>query len=343
MNPKMLFLILGVVAVGAGIFAIKNLQTKIDTGEEVVSTQTPEGSDDSNSDTGSKSRVAAIDANGSRLSKRSLADRTMRRGSGAASLDVTPATTGSASAAAVAQTPRIAQDTLEENRSIADLTNMFKSQTDPDARIDIAEKLGLIDSPESIKSVLELLRDEKDPAVQEALIEAMQGLESQEKMADEIFRGVSDIYMKTDNEDVKVAAQDLMGDLATPDAAAGLRAVVAPAAGGQASTVQVNAAENLLRISQANAEIVTPHESAVLSAGLKDQYTKGADAGARQEALMALATEGKANADFFTEALKTEQDPKNRENLQRLVRMFTGPAPATPPAGTVVTPAPTPF
>jgi hypothetical protein len=344
MNSKMLFAILTIVVVGGGLFAVKNMQTKVET-DDVTASSESAGETGNEGGTSSRggSRVSAMNDRGAGGERRSLADRTIRRSPGAATMDVTPVTTGSAGAAAAGRTPRPSEETLAENRSVADLTNMFKSQTDPDARIEIADELGLIDSPESIRSALELLRDEKDPAVQEALIEAMQGLEAQEEMADEIYRAVSDIYMKTDNEDVKVAAQDLMGDLATQEAAAGLKQVAAQgaAAAGEASAVHINAAENLLRIAQGNAEAVSPQESSAITQGLKDQYTQGGDAGQRQQIIMALATNGRENADFFQQALQTEPDPQNREMLQRLVRMFTAPPPATPPPGTVVTPVPT--
>lgn len=342
MNSKMLFVVMGLVVVGGGIFALKNLPTHTAVEDSTAADNRSSQGDEGAGEAGSASdgpRVGRLEIADTSNDRRPLSERTIRRGSSVATRDVAPLSTATA-ATAEENIPTPPPDLELDNRSVADLGTLFQNEADPDNRIDIAEQLGLIDTPESIKKVLELLRGETSPEVQEALLEAMQGLEAQEEMAEEIFKVVSEIYLKTDNDDVKVAAQDLMGDLATEPAAAGLKQVWG-GGGDNLDYVKISAAENLMRIAQDEAGVVSAEERAAISTSLKDYYPKAADAGTRQQIIMALATEGKANAEFFQQMLATEQDNSNREMLQRLVRMFTAAPPAAPPPGTVVTPVPT--
>lgn len=339
MNSKTLFVVLGLVVVGGGIFALKSLPTHTAVEDTTTSSRSSDADDpaEGSVSSGNAPRVGRLEISDTANERKPLSERTIRRGDSVATRDVAPLSTATADQNAVPTPPA----ELElDNRSVADLATMFQNETDPDNRIDIAEQLGLIDSPESIKKVLELLRTETNPEVQEALLEAMQGLEAQDELADEIFQAVSEIYLKTDSDDVKIAAHDLMGDLATAPAAAGLKQVWG-GGGEDLDYVKISAAENLMRIGQDESGVVTPEERTAISTALKEYYPKAADAGTRQQIIMALATEGKANAEFFQQMLGTEQDNSNREMLQRLVRMFTAPPPATPPPGTVVTPVPT--
>lgn len=339
MNPKMLFLILAVVVAGGGFLAVRNLKTTVETDSGKGSTEvTSDDNEDSTANADGSARIGTLDS-ASNNSRKSLSQRPMRRGDGAAALRVTPVAGSSAASADGPAAPPTSEEIKEENRSIADLKNLFRSQTDSDSRIETADKLGLIDSPETIRTVLELLREEKDEAVQAALLEAMQGLDAQEEMADDIFKAVVEIYGKTTSEDVKTAAQDLMGDVGTQQAADGLQAAMKGLPND--SYLKINAAENLIRISQGNPDIVKPADAAALSEMLREQYKQAPDAGYRQQVLMALATDGKANVEFFREALQTEQDSQLKETLQRLVNMLSAPPPSAPPPGTVVTPVPT--
>lgn len=342
MNAKALFILLGIVVVAGGFFAVQSLQTKVDIDEPSEQVARSE-EDDSESaaaaatDDDDSAQVSTI-SDRTRAKRRPLSSRPIKRGAGAAALDVTPAT-GTPVATRPPNSTPTPEEVRQENRSIADLTNMFKNTSDPDAKIDIADELGAIDSPEAIKSVLDLLRNEQDASVQTALLEAMQGLDAQEEMADEIFNAVTDIYTSTDDSDVKIAAQDLMGDLANEKAAAGLKTVVA---GDSDPSVKANAAKNLLQISKGDPKIVTKEDAAIYNGELKKQFGAAKDAVVRQQIIMALAVEGKDNLEFFQEALKTEQDAQNKKLLERLVTIYTSPAPQAPPPGTVVTPVPTP-
>lgn len=341
MNSKALFILIGVVVLAGAFFAVQSLQTKVDIDETTDLVSQSEEQDSqataSNDDDDGPAQVTSI-SDRTRSTRRTLSDRTIKRGAGAAAIDVTPATGTPVPTRHPDSTPTPEEVRLE-NRSIADLTNMFKNTSDPDAKIDIADELGAIDSPESIKSALELLKNETDPDVQTALLEAMQGMEAQDDMADEIFKAVTDFYTGADDSDAKIAAQDLMGDLANEQAATGLKTVLASDAD---QSVKANAAKNLLQISKGQPDIVSEGDAAVYSGELKKEYGSSDDARARQQILMALAVEGKSNLEFFQEALKTETDQQNKDMLNRLVTIYTSPAPQSPPPGTVVTPVPTP-
>jgi len=357
MNSKTLSLIIAVVVIVGGLFAVRNLRNSVSTSstETVDDTHLDSvdgpgadgrrGGEGTRISSSNSDRASNSDAGRGRGSSRS--DSSLRRGEGAVNLKVTPATgpekSEQASTSDDSDNTSISEEQKADNRSVADIANLFRNQKDPDERIDLADKLGMIDTPESIRTALELLKDETNPEVQEALIEAMQGLDSQDQLADEIFSRVTEVYSKTDSEDVKMAALDLMGDIATPGAADALRKVIASGS-TDPNRVTVSAAENLIRIGQNNPNSVSPEEMETLRGGLKAAYNApNTDGTFRQQVIMALAAEGKVNADFFASAAQTETDPQLREMLARLVQVYTAPPPATPPPGTVITPAPTPF
>ena len=345
MNSKVWLIIAAAVIVVGGLFAVRNLTTPSDVpqvSERVdESDQAPASEEGAGDAESGKTRVTSLGGSKPAVN-RAGAPRTFNRGKSAASIDVTPITTSALQTATLpVTTPETTttEESKDESRQIADLVNMFHNQTDPDDRIDIADQLGMIDNPAAVARVLELLKDEKDPAVQEALLEALQGLDALEDTGDEVLRAVVDIYQKTDDPDVKSAAQDVLGDVATPAAADALWASRNAAAD---PVEKLNAAENLMRISATNPKAVSVQQVEELTIALKEDYQTGPDAAYRSQAIMALAVHGPENVDFFQQALQTEQDAQLHNLLERLVRSFTAAPPATPPPGTVVTPVPTP-
>lgn len=346
MNSKLMLIIAAVVLAGGGYFAVRNLTSVND-----VSVQTSERSEivdegepamtNSAPDTDDATRISSAQTGNSR--NQPTAGRTFSRSEGAAAIDVTPATTMTMQAEALAvRTPETTttEESVDNARTIADLASMFKTKTDPDDRIDIADELGLIDDPAGIQKVLELLKEEQDPTVQTALLEALQGLEALEMTGPEVLQAVTDILGQTTDPDVRIAAQDVLGDLATAEAAAVLAVERAKDQADPAETL--NAAENLLRVGAADPSLVPPQEVAAINQQLKEDYLAGPDVAFRTQAIMALGINGRSNIEFFQQAMQTEQDPQLKTLLERMVTMFTAAPPATPPPGTVVTPVPIP-
>lgn len=346
MNSKLILAIIAGLVVAGGLLAVKNL-TSTDDKIEVAGADT-RASDESDSsdrsgisDNDDEPEISAVDRDKSG-DKPGAGNRKFSRGEGAAALQVTPATTTPLQAArAAATTPQTTttEESKDESRQIADLVNMFRSQSDPDDRIDTADELGLIDNPDGIRRVLELLKEEKDPSVQIALLEAMQGLDALEPTSAEVYKAVAELYPSLTDPDARIAAQDLMGDVATPEAVAALRNVVTTAADPHD---KLNATENLMRIRAADPDLVPQPEAAAMTDNLKEAYNSGPDAAYRQQAIMALAIDGRDNLEFFQQAIQTEQDQDLRQLLERLVRMYTQAPRATPPPGAAITPAPTP-
>lgn len=340
MNSKTYLILAAAVVVVIGLFAVRNLQntTSIDgdrrTEEAII------GSDDAGeSRRGGSARIGSIESS-SDSSSQQRGQRITRRSPGAAALEVTPATRGAGQSASGPGSQAEVDQNLseEERRQIADLTNMYRNETDPEKRAEIAEELGAIDSRESVRNILDLLTAEDNPEAQLALIEAMEGLDATEEMADEIFRTVSDIYTNTNDEDVKVAAQSLMGDLATESAAAGLRQVMNGP--GELDRVRIHAAETLLRMGQGAPDVVPPNEVNAISETLRNLYQNTDDARTRQYLIMAMALD-RENIEFFVQSLPHETDPQNMQTLERLISIYTAAPPQPPPPGTVVTPVPT--
>lgn len=340
-SSKLVLAIAGAAILVGGVVAVRSL-TGPNANDKIEISESA-GTDGAKSGT----TIETTNDNGDGNSRsKSRSDRSISRGQSAASLAVTPATTVTASAKAPFGLAGAADDAAttstaeEEAKEIADLVAKFSSSTDVDDRIDAADELGLIDSPESIKAILELLKTETDPSVQAALLEAMQGLEALELSASDVLQAARDLYARTDNPEVRIAAQDLLGDLGTPEAVQALREMrnnpnIDPAE-------KLNAAENLMRIHAFEPELISESELQELNSQLRLDYQAGQDVAFRSQAIMALAVNGRSNVDFFQQAYQTEQDPGLKGLLERLIRMFTAPPAATPPPGTVVTPAPTP-
>ncbi len=350
-NPKLILGIVAAALVAGGLVAVRSLTGPADEGDgvEVVEERDNEGETGSSAGSGADSTPSTkvSSANSSSRGNRQSASsgRTFQRGEGAAALDVTPATTTTeqaavAAAAAVATPETTTGLALEEQRNIADLAAQFLQEQDPDARIDIADELGLIDDPQAIAKIMELLRQENDPSVQAALLEAMQGLEALELTAPEVVQAVRDIYARSSDPDVRVAAQDLLGDVATAEAAGMLRDIYNNAQADPSE--KLNAAENLMRLYATDPALVPQQEVAAISEQLKQSYQTGPDADFRSQAIMALAVDGRNNLPFFQQALQTEQDAQLKTLLERLVRIFSQAPPQAPPPGTVVTPVPQP-
>jgi len=351
-NSKVILAVVAaVVIIGAGL-AIRNLTGPADeSGTEDVRRR---GESDSETNGGSssidgdgKTRVGRINSSDDPGSRRETdgGRTTIKRGESAAAIEVTPATTTTAQMEAARRRAEAMADeetteTEDNSREIADLVSRFLNETDPEARIELADELGLIDDPESIRKLLELLQQEQDPEVQMALLEAMQALDALESTSGEVLRGVQDILARTTDPDVRIAAQDLLGDLGTPEAVAALRDMRNNTAADPAE--RLNAAENLMRIRAIDPDLISAQEAASIIEQLKLDYQAGPDAAFRSQAIMALAIDGRENLPFFQQSLTTEQDPQVRNLLERLIRMFTAQQPQAPPPGTAVTPAPTP-
>ncbi len=346
MNSKVVLLIAAIVVVGGGYFAVQNLTSvnEVDGGiaqQTGPTAETEPVTSVSTMDTEADARISAVDAD--KTARRpDTGGRTFNRTEGAAAIDVTPATTTSQQLAVIpVQTPQTTttEESMDNNRTIADLASMFRTKTDPDDRIDIADELGLIDDPAGIRKVLELLRDEKDVTVQAALLEAMQGLEALEATGPEVLQAVAGILGSTTDTDVRIAAQDLLGDIANAEAASLL---AAERANEQADPAErLNAAENLLSVGAGEPELVPAQEMAAITQQLKEDYQAGPDAAFRTQAIMALGINGRENVEFLQQAAQTEQDPQLKTLIDRMVRMFTAAPPTSPPPGTIVTPVPT--
>lgn len=340
MNSKTYLILAAAAVVIVGLLAVRNLQQNTALDADRRTEEAIIGSDDAGETRrGGSARISSIESS-SDSSSQQRPQRITRRSPGAAALEVTPATRTAGQAASGPGSEAEVDQNLseEERRQIADLTNMYRNETDPEKRAEIAEELGSIDSRESVRNVLGLLATEDNPEAQLALIEAMEGLDASEEMADEIFRTVSDIYTKTNDEDVKVAAQSLMGDLASENAAAGLRQVMNSP--GELDRVKIHAAETLLRVGQGAPDVVPPSEVNAISETLRNLYQNTEDARTRQYLIMAMALD-RQNIEFFVQAMPGETDQQNLQTLERLISIYTAPPPQPPPPGTVVTPVPT--
>lgn len=339
MSSKIIVAIAALILVGGGIIAVRSLtstENVIETSDARTNGPGEESEGAGAEDTEPSTRISSTrDSDSS--SQRTASGRTFSRGEGAAAIDVTPATTTPEQLATIpVVTPETTstEEALEEQRAIADLVSMFRNKTDPEERVEIADELGMIDNPEAIKSIVELLKEEQDPLVQAALLEAMQGLDALEATAPEVLDAIRDIYSKTEDIDVQIAAQDLLGDIANADATNVLREI----RNTEDPVSRLNITENLMRVWAAEPDLIPRDELAMYNGQVQQEYEGANDPEYRSQAIMALAINGRENLEFFQTMLQTEQDPQLRQLLERFVRMYSG-APAT---GATATPAPTP-
>lgn len=337
-NSKLILLIVAAIVV-VGIIATRSLAPsgeKRESSREDSETKAP-----TNAGTeGDKPRVQAI-GNAERRQGAANSPRSFERGDGATRLEVTPATTTPQQMAALVQQMDDDDDDepKDEATEIADLVKRFRAETDPEIRIDIADELGLIDNPEGMRQVLELLKTETDPEVQVALLEALQGLEALEITADEVFRTVSQILENSTDIDVRTAAQDVLGEIGSPEATELVRQMFNNTNADPQE--RLNAAYNMMAIKATEPDRISDEEFQAVNDRLKLDYQAGPDGAFRAQAISALAINGYANLGFFQQALQTETDPQVRALLERLINAYSAPPPQMAPPGTQVTPVPT--
>lgn len=222
-------------------------------------------------------------------------------------------------------TPEIVdtEEARQNARKISDLTSMFKNETDPNARIDLADELGLIDDPAAVRQLLSLIETEKDPEVKEALLNALTGLDALEQVGKEAVDALDKAYHNSGETDVRIAAQDALGDIASADSLNVLRQMYKDAAADPSE--KLNAAENILRIRTNDPNLLSIEDARAINEQLKLDFQAGTDPAFRSQAAMALALMGKENLPFFQQALSTEQDPNVKNLLEKLTKMQFGP------------------
>lgn len=215
------------------------------------------------------------------------------------------------------------EEAKQNARKISDLTSMFKNETDPNARIDLADEMGLIDDPAAVRQLLSLIETEKDPEVKEALLNALTGLDALEQVGKEAVDALAKAYQSSGETDVRVAAQDALGDIASADSLNALRGMYKDSAADPSE--RLNAAENILRIRTNDPNLLPIEEARAINEQLKLDFQAGTDPAFRSQAAMALALMGKENLPFFQQALTTEQDPNVKNLLEKLTKMQFGP------------------
>lgn len=238
----------------------------------------------------------------------------------AATPEAAPANLALADANTTALNPDSAE-AKENARKVADLASLFKNEQDPDARIDIADDLGMIDDPASVRQILELLNTETDPEVRESLLNALTGLEALEQMGEQTVAALDRLILNSSEVDVRIAAQDVMGDIATAQSASSLQRMYQDP--NSDPRERLNAGENLLRLRTNEPSLVPDELAAKVNEQLKLDFQAGTDPAFRSQAVMALAIGGRQNLPFFQQALQSEQDPNVKALLEKLVRMYT--------------------
>jgi hypothetical protein len=239
----------------------------------------------------------------------------------ATSVPVTPAP----GASTMTPSPTLAdtEEAKQNARKVSDLTSMFKNEKDPSARIDLADEMGLIDDPSAVRQLLELAKTETDPEVKEALLHALTGLDALEQIGKEAVDALDSAYRTSGEVDVRVAAQDALGDISSADSINALWQMYKDAASDP--TERLNAAENILRIRTDDPNLLPVEEARAINEQLKLDFAAGEDPAFRSQAAMALALMGKENLPFFQDALTKEQDPNVKNLLEKLSKMQFGP------------------
>jgi DNA-binding phage protein len=335
-NKAMLLLGVVVVVGFAAVIGLRNLTTGTEsTGkskgqrtEQGTKDQDADSSDDSSSKQGKSSRVTSLgsqDKTAKETPKVTVVQREFTRTETTGSALQTSVTV--AMAAGTSET-EMTEERMENARKIADLVALFKNTTDPDERMDIADELGLIDDPESIKKLLELAATETDPDVIEALLDALSGLDAMEQVSAEAIAALEKIYNANTDPDVRISAQDALGEIANAQSADILRRIYADT--NAIPSEKLNAAENLLRLRSEDESLLSLDEARAINEQLKLDFQAGTDPAFRSQAAMALALMGRENAQFFQESLAREQDPNVKNLLEKLSRMFVG-QPGQPP------------
>lgn len=240
--------------------------------------------------------------------------------SDAAPVDTTTAVAAVATPAGPAE--ELTDEQKENRRKVADLVALFRNQTDPDERIDLADELGMIDDPESIRKLLELAQTETDPEVQEALLNALTGLDALEELAAEAIPVLERLAKGASEQDVRIAAQDSLGEIANAGSVQALRTIYNDSSIDPSE--RLNAAENLMRLRSNQDGLVTDAEARAINEQLKLDFQAGSEPAFRSQAAMALAQMGKENLPFFQEMLQREQDPNVKNLLEKLTRMNLG-------------------
>jgi hypothetical protein len=336
-NSKLLLIVGAVAAVaiiGIGVRTLTHQETPVEKKTVVSRAKDSADEDESDSKSGSSGRTAKVGSLGS--SKSTASGPAPKAGGPKASnsgfsgfhYENTPTSataTPTPAAAALTPTPTVAdtEEAKQNARKVSDLTSMFKNEKDPSARIDLADEMGLIDDPSAVRQLLELAKTETDPEVKEALLHALTGLDALEQVGKEAVDALDSTYRTSGEVDVRIAAQDALGDISSQDSINALRQMYKDAASDP--TERLNAAENILRIRTNDPELLPVEEARAINEQLKLDFQAGTDPAFRSQAAMALALMGKDNLPFFQQALTTEQDPNVKNLLEKLTKMQFGP------------------
>ncbi|MGI8907019.1 MAG: HEAT repeat domain-containing protein [Candidatus Sumerlaeaceae bacterium] len=340
-NSKLLLIGGAAVALVIVVVGVRTLTSPVSPADEtrpsVTKPKTDEAGDESNASSGSTARAPKVTSMGS--SSKTVGPTPALRSSGPKptgsgvsgfhhDASTTPVTTGSNAAQTTPSLTPVAEvadteEAKENARKVADLTSMFKNEKDPSARIDLADELGLIDDPLSVRRLLELAETETDPEVKEALLNALTGLDALEQVGKEAVDALERHFKTSADADVRSAALDALGDIATADSKKALDNVYRDP--NTDPSEKLTAAENILRIRTNDPDLVPIEEARQINEQLRLDFQAGTDAAFRTQAAMALALMGKENLPFFQQALTTEQDPNVKNLLEKLTKMQFGP------------------
>jgi hypothetical protein len=236
---------------------------------------------------------------------------------GAATTESIPQTAKLVVTPAPAETPE-SEEAKQNARKISDLVSMFKNEKNSDARIDLADELGLIDDPSAVRQILELEQSEADPEVKEALLNALTGLDALENVP-EAIDALDRAYKAATDVDVKSAAIEALGEIPTAAAAKKLSEyyndpTIDP-------SLKLTAAEKLLSLHSGEPALVPSDQFKQITDQLKIEFQASNDPAFKQQAAMALAMAGKESLPFFQQALTTETDPAVKNLLEKLTKL----------------------
>jgi hypothetical protein len=206
-------------------------------------------------------------------------------------------------------------DYSPEHRA-ADLKAMFAGETDEAVRIQIATRLGEVDSPAAAAAVAEFLSQPQSPAVFMALARAAGGTPRRIDVAAQLVQQLAEVLDTASTPEERIEAQNALGEIETEESAEVLRRAWQNASADPLE--RLNAAENLMRMDTRAPGILNEEEIGSMMAQVQVEARATDDPDIRSQAIMALAERREENREFFQQLLAIEQNESVRELLLKL-------------------------
>jgi hypothetical protein len=206
---------------------------------------------------------------------------------------------------------------LRLQRHIEDLVLLYSNEPDPTRRRDLLEEIAQINDAAAVRQLLALAAKEDDSSLQLELLQALSGEEATPQNIGEISPQLSSLYFASNDEELRVAIEDVFERAAAPQSIEFLQQAYADK--NALPLERVRAAEAMLRLDTRDDSLLSDSESNNLMNDLRIQAQAADDSPeVRESVVMALAERREENQQFFRAMLASETDAGVRRLLEKL-------------------------